>query len=67
MIFRQKLDKVIASISSLESRVSKLSVGSSDHAIRNLKEDIQRMLGRIEIIDVSYIFIIFYVNDFCIH
>ncbi|GBC08770.1 hypothetical protein RclHR1_08370007 [Rhizophagus clarus] len=47
----QKLDKVIASISSLESRVSRLSVGSSDHAIKDLKENIHRVMGRIEAMD----------------
>jgi len=50
-VISQKLDKVIASISSLESRVSRLSVGSSDHTIKDLKENIQRIMGRIETMD----------------
>src|SRR4051794_604326 len=62
-IFRQKLDKVIASLSILESRVSRLSASSSEYAIKDLKENIQRIMGKIEAMDVSYIFIIFYVNN----
>ncbi|RIA91198.1 hypothetical protein C1645_127519 [Glomus cerebriforme] len=47
-VISQKLDKVIASISSLESRISRLSVGSSDYAIKDLRDNI---MGRIEAMD----------------
>jgi hypothetical protein len=60
LIFRHKLDKIIASLSFLESRVSRISASSSEYAIKDLKESIQRIMGRLEAMEVSYIF---YVNN----
>ncbi|RIB02497.1 legume-like lectin family-domain-containing protein [Gigaspora rosea] len=48
----QKLDKIISSISSLEARVSRIPLdGGNDHAIRDLKEDVQRIASKIESLD----------------
>ncbi len=46
------MDKIITSMSSLESRVSRISTSSSEHAIKELKEDIQRIIGKIDSMDV---------------
>ncbi|CAG8746547.1 9507_t:CDS:2, partial [Acaulospora morrowiae] len=50
----KKLDKVINNIASLETRISRMSAGgsvSNDYSIRELKEDLQRMVGKIESLD----------------
>ncbi|CAG8737263.1 15312_t:CDS:2 [Gigaspora margarita] len=50
----QKLDKIISSISSLEARVSRIPLdGGNDHAIRDLKEDVQRIASKIESLDTQ--------------
>jgi len=49
-IFRQKLDKIVSSLSLLETRMSRLS---NEYAIKDLKETIQRIVGRIETMEVS--------------
>ncbi|CAG8567727.1 9580_t:CDS:2 [Cetraspora pellucida] len=48
----QKLDKIISSITSLETRISRIPLdGGNDHAIRDLKEDVQRIASKIESLD----------------
>ncbi|CAG8787943.1 2035_t:CDS:2, partial [Dentiscutata erythropus] len=50
----QKLDKIISSISSLEARISRIPLdGGNDHAIRDLKEDVQRIASKIESLDTQ--------------
>ncbi|CAG8526375.1 1639_t:CDS:10, partial [Acaulospora morrowiae] len=50
----KKLEKVINNVASLETRISRMSAGgsvSNDYSIRELKEDLQRMVRKIESLD----------------
>ncbi|CAI2189109.1 14171_t:CDS:10, partial [Funneliformis geosporum] len=47
----QKLDRVITSLTSLENRVSRIPISSNEYAIKELKGDMQRIIGKIDAMD----------------